>query len=162
MAADAQAAWIDAARSGVVNSLIALLPGLVAAGCSPDSATDKHGLTALHHAALRGHERACEHLLAVLGVRADVFSGAGSSPLVAQVQFPRERHTLNTFTPLHVASLQGNVRSAIPNPSKNAQRQQLFDCWRCRMPLIPYLRGRNALGYGNLNPLPKVRSTLWH
>eukprot|EP00962_Isochrysis_galbana_P046256 scaffold18554_cov148-Isochrysis_galbana.AAC.1 len=120
MAEDARAAWIDAAKSGVVSSLNMALPGLVAAGCTPDSATDKHGLTALHHAVLRGHDRASEHLLAVVGARADVFSGSGSSPLVAQVQFPRERVTLNTFTPLHVASLQGNVRSTPGTPARRS------------------------------------------
>jgi len=105
---DPVTAWLDAARSGVVSSLATALPVLLASGATAASAADGHGLTALHHAVLRGHEKACRHLLAVVRVPADVVSGSNSNAL--RVQMPHERVVLSRFTPLHAAALGGNVR----------------------------------------------------
>eukprot|EP00967_Tisochrysis_lutea_P111241 scaffold174715_cov29-Tisochrysis_lutea.AAC.4 len=105
-------AWIEASRSGVVEAIESALPPLLQLGESAASASDAHGLSALHHAALRGHEKACRYLLATVGMPPDGLSGSTSSPLLARIQLPHERVTLSRFTALHVAALQGNVRAA--------------------------------------------------
>ncbi|EOD07095.1 hypothetical protein EMIHUDRAFT_432981 [Emiliania huxleyi CCMP1516] len=97
--------WIAAASSGVVSRIDAALPVLLASGRGA-AAADGEGLSALHHAAERGHAAAARRLLA-LGVPVDV-RGRGGHSSTRRVPVGHEHVPLRDFTPLHAAALAGH------------------------------------------------------
>lgn len=97
--------WITAASSGVVSRIDAALPVLLASGRGA-AAADGEGLSALHHAAERGHAAAARRLLA-LGVPVDV-RGRGGHSSTRRVPVGHEHVPLRDFTPLHAAALAGH------------------------------------------------------